>query len=136
MLNIFSCIYLSCTFLMKYFSIPFSHFLIGSFFSPLNFESSLYILDNSLLSDTWFIFFFFQFVSFFFFHPFSSTFTEHTFCFVFDMVQYVNLYFSEADFDVSLKTFYLSTEDFCFSLSFIILLRIFKSIFHFELTFM
>lgn len=125
-----------CTFLMKYFSIPFSHFLIGSFFSPLNFESSLYILDTSLLSDTWFIFFSSSLYLFFFFILSAVSFTERTFCFVFDMVQCVNLYFSETDFDISLKTFYLSTEDFCFSLSFIILLHMFKSIFHFELTFM
>ena len=84
------------------------------FFSPLNFEISLYILDTSLLSDMWFIFFSSS-LYLFFFILLAVSFTEHTFCFVFYLVSCVNLYFSETDFDVNLRTFYLSTEDFwCF----------------------
>ena len=129
-------LFIMCTFLMKYFSIPFFSFSNWIFFFTIEFWKSLiYVIYQPSFRYVVYIFFF-QFVSFFFFILLAVSFTEHTFCFVFDMVQCVNLYFSETDFDISLRTFYLSTEDFFFSLSFIILLLTFKSIFHFELAFM
>lgn len=83
MLNIFSCPYLSSVHSLWWnISIPFPHFLIGLFvFSLLNFESSLCILDSSLLLDLWFKIIFSQSVSCFF-HPFNRVFYRtEVFCF-------------------------------------------------------
>lgn len=151
MLNICSCPYLSSVHSLWWnISIPFPHFLIGLFvFSLLNFESSLCILDSSLLLDLWFIIIFSQSVSCFF-HPFNRVFyrTEVFCCFSFFLVLCLFLFWCGLIyqslllwnmFDISLRTFCLSidTESLClFILSFKILLLMFKSVVHSELIFM
>ena len=83
---LFMYLFIMCTFfLMKYFSIPFSHFLIGPFFFTIEFWNFLiYFRYQPSFRYVVYIFFLPICVFFFFFHPFSSVFyrAHILFCFL------------------------------------------------------